>query len=51
MGADAWIKADTIDDVLSLQTFHFGVGVQLVEVADTESQVGVGKELYGFCLG
>ena len=51
MRADAWVEADAVDDGLGVQPFHLGVGVQFVEVADTQGQVGVGKELHRFGFG
>lgn len=50
MRTDAGIQADTVDDGLSVQTLHLGIGIQLVEVADTQSQVGIGKEFHGLGL-
>lgn len=36
VGADAPGKTNTVDDLLDVQTFHFGVDVQFVEVADAQ---------------
>ena len=49
--ADTWVKTYAIDDGLGVQSFHLGIGVQLVEVTHTQRQVGVRKELYRLCLG
>ena len=51
MLTDAGIERDAVDDVLGVEPFHLGIGIQLVEIADTEGQVGVGKELDGLGLG
>ena len=50
VGADAGVETDAVDDGLCVEAFHLSIGVKLVEVADAKSQVGVGKELHGFCL-
>ena len=51
MRADPRVEADAVDDGLGVQPFHLGIGVKFVEVADTQGQVGVGKELHGLSLG
>ena len=51
MCADTRVKAHTIDDGLCIQSFHFGVGIQLVEVAHTQSQISIGKKFHGLGLG
>lgn len=51
MRADARVEADAVDDGLGVQPFHLGIGVKFVEVADTQGQVGVGKELHRFGFG
>lgn len=43
MCSNSWIKADTIDDSLSVQSLHLCVGIQLVEVRNTKSKVSVCK--------
>ena len=50
MGADTRIKADTIDNLLGVQPLHLGIGIKFVEVADTQSQVGVSEQLNCLCL-
>lgn len=37
--------------MLGVESFHFGVGVELVEVADAQSEVGVGKQFHGLGFG
>ena len=44
------IKAYTLNDLLSVQALHFGVGIQLIEIADAQSQIGIGEQLDGLCL-
>ena len=39
--ADARIKADTLDDLSGVQPLDLCIGVQLVEVADAQRQIGV----------
>jgi len=51
VGADTRIEADTVDDVLGVKAFHLGVGVEFVEIADTEREIGVGKQLNRFRFG
>ena len=51
MAADARIQAHALDDLLGVQTLHLRIGVQLVEVADAQRQIGVGKELHSLRLG
>ena len=49
--ANAWVKTYAIDDGLRIQSFHLGVGVQLVEVTHAQCQIGVGEEFHRLCLG
>lgn len=51
MAADARLKAHAVDDVTGVEASHLAVGVELVEVGDTEGQVGVGEQLDGLGLG
>ena len=51
MGADPGIQADTVDDVAGRQPLGFGVGVQLIEIADPQGQIGIGEEFHGLGLG
>ena len=51
VGAYAGVEAYALDDGLRVEAFHLGVGVELVEVAHAQGQVGVGEELNGFGLG
>ena len=39
------IKAHTLDNLLRIQSLHLRIGIQLVEIADTQSQISVGKQL------
>ena len=36
---------------MGVQSLHFGIGVQLVEVAHTQGEIGIGEEFHGFCFG
>ena len=51
MAADTRIKADTINDLLSIQALALCVGVQLVEVSNAQSQICIGEQLNCLCLG
>ena len=51
MRADARVETDAVNDGLSVEAFHLGVGVKLIEIAHAKGEVGVGKELHGLCLG
>ena len=51
MAADARIKADTVDDLLSVQTLALCIGVQLIEVGNAQSQICIGEQLNSLCLG
>ena len=46
VGADARVQPHSINDGLGVEALNFGVGVQLVEVAHAEGEVGVGEELH-----
>ena len=48
---DARVEADAGNDLGSVEPLDFGVGVELVEVADAQRQVGVGEELGGLRFG
>ena len=50
MRTDTGVKADTAYDGFWVKALHLSVGIELVEVADTQSQIGVGKEFHGLCL-
>ena len=49
--ADAGIQADALDDLLRVQPLHLRIGIQLIEVADPQRQIGICKQLYGFRFG
>ncbi|EJX04076.1 membrane protein [gut metagenome] len=40
---DTRIQAYPLNDGLRIQSFNFGIGIQLIEIADTECQIGIGK--------
>ena len=50
MRTDARVQADTLNDGLCVQSFHLRIRIQLVEVAYTQCQVSIGKQLHRFCL-
>jgi len=50
VGANTGVQTDAIDDGLGVESLHLGIGVELVEVADAKSQIGICKEFNGFCL-
>ena len=41
--ADAGIEADAVDNLLGIQSLHLGIGIQLVEIGDTQRQICIGK--------
>ena len=50
MSTNTRIQANTVDDLLSVQPLHLSIGIQFVEVADTQCQIGVGEQLNCLCL-
>ena len=48
MGTDARIEADTVNNLLGIQTVQLRVGVKLVEERDPHGKVGIGKQLHRF---
>ena len=51
MGPNAWIKAYSVDNLLSVQALYLGIGIQRVEDREMQRQIGVGKELDRLSLG
>ena len=51
MTADTRIEADTVDDLLCVQTLALCIGVQLVEVSNTKSQIGISEQFDSLGLG
>ena len=49
MGADARIETDALDDCLRVETFHFSVCIELIEIAYSQCKIGIGEEFH--CLG
>ena len=45
------VETHAVDDLLGVEAFHLGVGVELVEVADAQGEVGVGEEFHGLGFG
>ena len=50
MGTYAGIETNTVDDLVCVQTLELGIGVQLVEIANPQGQIGVGKKFHGLSL-
>lgn len=50
MGANTGIKTNAFDNGLCIKSFNLGIGIEFVEVTDSQSEVGIGKEFYGLCL-
>ena len=51
MTANAGIQADTLDNLSGIQALHLGIGIQFVEVADTQCQISVSEQFNSLCLG
>ena len=51
MRADTRIQADTIDDLLRIQAFHFCIGIKLIEIRNSQCQIRICEQLYrlGLC--
>ena len=49
--ADAGVETHAVDDLLRVEAFHFGIGVELVEVADAQGEVGIGEKFHGLGFG
>ena len=49
--ADAGVETHAVDDLLRVEAFHLGVGVELVEVADAKSEVSIGEKFHGLGFG
>ena len=50
MSADTRIETNAVNNLLSIQPLHLSVGIQLIEIANTQSQIGVGEQLNSFSL-
>ena len=46
MRADSWIQTYTLNDRLRIQSLHLRIGIQLVEIAYSQSQIGIGKQFH-----
>ena len=51
MSTDTRIKANAVDNLLSIQPLHLCIGIQFIEVANTQSQISISKQLNRFCFG
>jgi len=45
MAADTRIKADTINNLLGVQSLALCISVQLIEVGDAQCQISIGEQL------
>ena len=45
------VETHAVDDLLGVEAFHLGVGVELVEVADAKSEVSIGEKFHGLGFG
>lgn len=45
MPTDMRAEAHTVDDGLSVKTFHLGICIKFVEITHAQSKIGVGEEL------
>ena len=45
VAADTRIKANTVNDLLGVQTLTFCIGIQFIEVSNTQSQIGICEQL------
>ena len=50
MSADTWIQADTVDDLLCVQSLHLSISIQLIKIAHTQSKISIGKQLNSLSL-
>lgn len=50
MGANSWVKTYAINDRLSIESLYLCVCIQLIEVAYSECQIGIGEELDSLCF-
>ena len=50
MSSYTWIKSNAFNDGAGVESFHLSIGIELVEVADAQGEVGVGEELDGLGL-
>ena len=44
MSADTRIETNAVNDLLGIQPLHLGISIKFIEVADTQSQIGVGMK-------
>ena len=51
MRSDSGVEADTLNDLLRVEPLHLGVGVELVEIADAQREICIGKQLDGLGFG
>ena len=46
MQSDTRIKTYAINYSLSVKTFHFGISIKLIKIADTQSQIRIGEKFH-----
>ena len=51
VGTDTGVETYSGDDGLRVETLDLGIGVEFIEIANTQGEIGVGKELHGLGLG
>ena len=44
MCPDTGIKAYALNDCFAVQPLYFSIGVKFIEIADTQSKIGIGKK-------
>ena len=50
MSADTRIETNAVNNLLCVQPLHLCIGIQFVEIANTQSQIGVGEQLDSLSL-
>ena len=50
MAANTRIKANAVDDLLGVQSLHFCICIQLVEIGNAQCQISVAEQLNSLCL-
>ena len=47
MASDSRIETDSVDDRPGIETFHLGICIQFIEIADPQCQVGICEQFHG----
>lgn len=45
MRSNTWVEPHAVNDVLCIQALHLSAGVEFVKIANTKSQICIGKEI------